>query len=129
VSEKIFYLPNAYQEDAQEFDRWPSLYAFAEHDFEEVSNIAGHLLHASVGAAGEVGELASLAKKAITGTEPEAVDVLEECGDIIWYATLALSAMGISLQSAMLANIAKLGRRRTHGKDKVAERELLKEYL
>jgi NTP pyrophosphatase (non-canonical NTP hydrolase) len=83
------------------------------------------LTHAVLGAAGEIGELASLIKR-----ESIAVDhlaVLDECGDVLWYLTLALDSVGHTLEDAMTANIDKLARRAEQGKDKDAERKTLEE--
>ena len=85
--------------------------------------------HASAGASSEAGELADMVKKHhTTGKEIDPYKVLEECGDLLWYVTLALDAYGWNLYQAMSTNIAKLKRRREHGKDPEAEREIFESY-
>lgn len=92
--------------------------------------VVERLIHAQVGLAGEAGEFAALVKSAaVRGELVDAVNVLEEIGDVVWYATLALEACGLSLADAMEANLRKLERRREHGKDKAVERKMLEEYV
>lgn len=81
----------------------------------------GRLPHAVLGAASEVGELAALIRLT---KKPSREDVLEEVGDVLYYITLGLSAVGYTLEEAFATNLAKLRRRSIYGKDKPMEREL-----
>jgi hypothetical protein len=83
------------------------------------------LSHAVLGMAGECGELASLIKR--DDMNVDSLDVLDECSDVMWYDSLALDSVGYTLSNAMVWNVAKLSRRREHGKDKRAERAMLQE--
>lgn len=80
---------------------------------EEINGRAlSRLLHAALGACTEVGELQDMIKKhLIYSKEFDRVNVLEECGDILWYIALALDATGFTMEQAMERNIAKLRKR------------------
>ena len=58
----------------------------------------------------EVGELADLEKRWLEyqGKEPTQVQVLEECGDVLWRVSQILASFGLTLDQAMEANLAKL---------------------
>ena len=87
------------------------------------------MYHAALGLSSEAGELASECKKALTSGRPIDVrNVLDECGDGLYYLTLALNVSGWTLEDAMRWNMAKLRRRHAHGKDKAAELELLRTF-
>lgn len=86
--------------------------------------------HAVTGMSSEVGELSDLRKKAMTrGFSVNQLDVADECGDILYYVQMALSWANVSMEEVMAYNIAKLKRRRLHGKDKLAERGLLLSFM
>lgn len=70
------------------------------------------LLHGAIGIAGESGELLDQIKRHLFyGLPLDRTNVLEECGDLLWYLNLALCSLGFSFEDAMRANIAKLERR------------------
>ena len=70
------------------------------------------LQHAQIGIASEGGELAGALKKVLFyGRELDTVNVAEELGDLLWYMALAANELGISLESIMERNIAKLAKR------------------
>jgi len=67
------------------------------------------LLHGAIGMATEVGELQDAIKRALFyGRELDTANVLEECGDVLWYLAVALDAVGYTLGEAMGANLRKL---------------------
>lgn len=87
------------------------------------------LEHAAFGLASEAGEVAALARRALTSGDPvPPKHVLDECGDILYYAVMALDSAGWTIDDAMEWNMIKLGRRAEHGKDKAAEAVLLEDF-
>ena len=92
--------------------------------FKKPDDKVGKLLHASVGAAGEAGELLDTIKKHwIYDAELDRENILEECGDLLFYVTACLIHSGFSLEEAMLHNIAKLKKRYPEGYTDQAARE------
>jgi NTP pyrophosphatase (non-canonical NTP hydrolase) len=85
------------------------------------------LVHAALGAAGEAGELADAVKRgAFYGLPIDRTNVVEECGDLLWYVALALRAVGSSFDAAMRGNLAKLEKRypgRVFSVDRVVNRD------
>lgn len=72
----------------------------------------GKLLHAAVGVAGESGELLDAIKKTwIYGKPLDRENLVEECGDALFYISVLLDNCGSSLQEAMQENIDKLNKR------------------
>jgi NTP pyrophosphatase (non-canonical NTP hydrolase) len=96
--------PNEYQELAVrtapvEYKNLPKTMCYSE------SNI----LHAQLGIASESGELADAIKKHfIYGQELDYANIIEECGDLLWYIALLLEYTGSDMKDAMLTNIDKL---------------------
>lgn len=65
--------------------------------------------HGAIGLAGEAGELLDALKRhKFYGLELDRVNVLEEVGDVLWYAVLVCDSMGFTLEEAMGANLRKL---------------------
>ena len=67
------------------------------------------LIWCAMGLAGEAGEAADDAKKAIfhdVGVDPPRI--IKELGDVMWYVAGICSVLGISLESVMSQNIKKL---------------------
>jgi NTP pyrophosphatase (non-canonical NTP hydrolase) len=66
--------------------------------------------HALIGLSSELGELSKLLENWIYygGDEPNTAHLLEEVGDVMWRLAELCNAMGIRLQCAIDANIAKL---------------------
>jgi len=91
----------------------------------EYSCNQSRLAHAILGVCGEAGELASIIKT--DDMDVDALHVLEEAGDVLFYCMLALSAVGYTAGQAMRAVLRKLEHRRAYGKDKDAERGVLLE--
>jgi NTP pyrophosphatase (non-canonical NTP hydrolase) len=70
------------------------------------------LAHALMGLASETGEIAHTIKKHIIYEQPlDRKNLQEEIGDLMWYVAVACFTTGISLETAMLANIKKLMKR------------------
>jgi NTP pyrophosphatase (non-canonical NTP hydrolase) len=81
-------------------------------------------LHGATGIATEAGELLDQVKKHIFYGKPlDRVNVLEECGDVIWYVVLALNATGYSLQDVIDTLIPKLEAR--YAKKRFTESEAI----
>lgn len=75
----------------------------------EHNRMVGQLIHAFLGLASEVGELADMLKKHIIyGKTLDEVNVLEEVGDLAWYQALALTAVKRTLEDCLQTNINKL---------------------
>lgn len=90
----------------------------------------GMPLHALLGLAGETGEVSELFKKAYRdGGTPDRAKVALECGDVLYYLTLLLDKMGLSLHQAMEILQMKLKRRDAHGKDATAELEACRRMI
>ena len=76
-----------------------------------------HRIHMAMGIAGEAGELLDTIKKAAIYRKPYDKDnVLEECGDILFYLQGMLNSFGFTLQGAITANVEKLSVRYSKGK-------------
>lgn len=98
----------------------------------------GCLQHAAEGCASEAGELLDAVKRvAYYGKELDRTNVIEECGDLLWYLAYAIRAVDGTFEEVMLANIAKLRKRYPEGtfslalsesRDVVAERTVLEEF-
>ena len=85
---------------------------------------AGKLLHAAVGVAGEAGELLDQVKKHwIYNKDLDHENILEECGDLLFYTTAVLIHSGWSLEEAMVHNMEKLAKRYPQGYTDEAARE------
>jgi NTP pyrophosphatase (non-canonical NTP hydrolase) len=98
--------------------------------------MVARLIHATLGLASEVGELADMLKKHIIyGKALDEINVLEESGDQCWYVVLALTATKHHFEDALERNIAKLRARygdkfteaKALNRDLNAERKILEE--
>jgi NTP pyrophosphatase (non-canonical NTP hydrolase) len=100
--------PNEYQRAALRTERTPEFVKGAS--FKDISDHGvARLLHAMIGACTETGELQDMVKKALIYNKPfDRVNVLEECGDTLWYLALALDAAGYTMAECMERNIEKL---------------------
>ena len=71
-----------------------------------------HIIHAHLGLSSETGEVGDAIKKHIIYGQPLDIDnLIEECGDILWYVSLMVSACGATMEQTMEMNIEKLKRR------------------
>lgn len=70
------------------------------------------LLHATLGVAGESGELVDAVKKHVIYGKPlDVANVREEIGDIMWYIALMCRTLDMSLEDLLQENIDKLAKR------------------
>jgi NTP pyrophosphatase (non-canonical NTP hydrolase) len=84
------------------------------------------LLHASVGIAGEAGEIIDTVKRHwIYRDELNRKNILEEAGDVLFYTTALLLRSGYTLQEAIDHNVEKLSERYPAGYTDQAARERL----
>lgn len=73
---------------------------------------AARLLHGAIGLASEGGELLDQVKAHLFyGKTLDKTNVLEECGDALWFISVALDSCGYTLDQAMTMNVAKLAAR------------------
>lgn len=86
-----------------------------EHFYEMVARLAadtddtGHLIHSTLGATSECGELADMVKAYLFyGKDLDMVNFVEEAGDALFFLQLGLSVFGLDIEAAMQVNIAKL---------------------
>jgi len=95
--------PNEYQQLALRTEHTPALFN------EKVEPGRERVLHGLMGVCTEAGELMDpLKRELIYGKGLDEVNVMEECGDLLWYIALALDAAGYTMEEAMEKNIAKL---------------------
>lgn len=81
------------------------------------------LTYAMLGLGGEVGEVIELYKKVMRKVEPALVphqperdDLLDELGDVLWYAAKIAKLLGSNIEEVANRNIAKITRRQKEGK-------------
>lgn len=92
--------PNEYQQLALRTENTPATIDGAQ---------VMRLLHGAIGLCTEAGELQDMLKKHLFyGAPLDLVNVVEEIGDLLWYAAIALDAAGSSMDDAMRINISKL---------------------
>ena len=88
------------------------------------------LIHASLGMTTESAEIADALKKHLMYGKPlDQTNLIEEVGDVLWYAAVLLDELGVSFEDAMEANIRKLKRRYPEGftADRALNRDLKSE--
>lgn len=103
---------------AMELDGSPEWYAARK----KAANM--RLIHAALGLPGEVGEVVDIIKKHVFGGEEiDREHLREELGDKLWYFTLLLDELNISLDEVMRANVAKLQTRYPDSRDKYTSRD------
>lgn len=85
-----------------------------------------HLFNGVLGMAGEAGECADLVKKhCYQDARPIHDALLDELGDVLWYAAETAVALGVTLDEVAQHNIEKLRRRYPEGFE--ADRSLHRE--
>lgn len=100
--------PNQYQELALLTEFTPDFVRLEGHTPEHNMMVA-RAIHACLGLASEVGEIADALKKHIVyKKELDLINLMEEGGDQTWYVALLLSAVKKTMEEAMEKNIAKL---------------------
>ena len=76
-----------------------------------------HLVHMAMGVAGEAGELLDAIKKAAIYRKPlDRENVLEECGDLLFYIQGVLNYYDMTLDQVIELNRLKLSQRYSEGK-------------
>lgn len=76
-----------------------------------------HLVHMAMGVSGEAGELLDAIKKATIYRKPlDKENVIEECGDILFFVQGILNYYCLTLDDAVEQNRAKLSKRYSAGK-------------
>ena len=76
---------------------------------EELTPEDCHRLHMAVGISGEAGELLDAVKKATIYRKPlDIPNIVEECGDLLFYIAGMLDSIGVDIESAISANVSKL---------------------
>lgn len=96
--------PNQYQEAASR----TSLPSYSRLDV-TLPSMEQQLIHAHLGISSEAGEIGDCLKKYfIYGQYLDADNLVEECGDILWYVALMLTSCGVTLEECMTDNIEKL---------------------
>lgn len=129
---KASMLPNEYQQLALRTENTPSF--FRPDRFDGDAKAKARLLHGAIGICTEAGELQDAIKRELFyGKKLDEVNVMEECGDLLWYIAITLDAAGFTMEEAMEKNIAKLRKRypkkysheKALGRDHKAERKVL----
>lgn len=76
------------------------------------------LLNGVMGLNGEAGECIDLVKKHLfQGHELDCDALLDELGDVLWYAAITCESIGITLDDVMAHNVNKLHKRYPDGFD------------
>jgi NTP pyrophosphatase (non-canonical NTP hydrolase) len=79
--------------------------------------ISTRMLHGIVGIATEAGELLDAAKKRMFyGAPLDAVNLVEEIGDVLWYMAILCDELDVTFEMVMETNINKLHKRYKKGK-------------
>lgn len=75
----------------------------------KVAFLRDNLIHASLGIAGEAGEIIDHVKKvAFNDRYLDTNHIVEEIGDLLWYVNLMLDSLDVPWGTALAKNIAKL---------------------
>lgn len=103
----------------------PTYKAFVRGKFKYLAREAESLHHAGTGVAGEGGELLDITKKIwIYNQTPETIQkdgisnrehLVEELGDLFFYATSLMDQLGLDLQQVLDYNCAKIEKRYPSG--------------
>lgn len=97
-----------------------------ETDAAEFARYEGKLpgvVYVALGLAGEAGEVANKVKKIYRDDGGEITverrsEIIDELGDVLWYAAMLAKELGVSLENVALRNLAKLEQRKnTSGED------------
>jgi NTP pyrophosphatase (non-canonical NTP hydrolase) len=118
---------NEYQQLALRTEKTPRITLAASGLRPEVID---RLLHGMLGICTEAGELQDAIKKQMIYGKPlDITNVIEECGDLLWYIALTLDACMCPMSEAMERNIAKLKARYPEGftEEKALTRDLAAE--
>jgi NTP pyrophosphatase (non-canonical NTP hydrolase) len=76
-----------------------------------------HLVHMAMGVAGEAGELLDAIKKSAIYRKPyDRENILEECGDLLFYIQGVLNYYSVPMEEVIELNRSKLQKRYSEGK-------------
>jgi NTP pyrophosphatase (non-canonical NTP hydrolase) len=104
--------PNQYQKLALRTENTPDFFNEKMFPLPDVRKGRERLLHGLMGVCTEAGELQDpLKRELFYGKGLDEINVMEECGDLLWYIALSLDAAGFTMSDAMNKNISKLRRR------------------
>jgi NTP pyrophosphatase (non-canonical NTP hydrolase) len=96
--------PNEYQQSASR-TCLPDYKELSAHMFP----LKQHIVHAHLGLSSETGEIGDCLKKHFIYGQPlDYLNLIEECGDILWYVSIMVSACGSTMEQVMEMNIEKL---------------------
>ncbi|HEX7394254.1 MAG TPA: nucleoside triphosphate pyrophosphohydrolase family protein [Anaerolineaceae bacterium] len=89
---------------------------------------AAKVIYPALGLSGEAGEVANQVKKILRDnagelTEERRAKIIDELGDVLWYAAALASDIGISLDDVAAANLEKLAKRAVDGSLKGDQRK------
>mgnify|MGYP002733209977 CR=1 FL=1 len=96
---------------------YPDMIAYQEQA-QRTSRNHGHdqILNGFMGLCGEAGEAIDILKKTMFQGHPFDHDrLVEELGDVLWYAAEAAAGLGVTLEDVAARNIEKLRRRYPNG--------------
>jgi NTP pyrophosphatase (non-canonical NTP hydrolase) len=100
------------------FDKYQALAEFTAGAY--VDGQASRMVCAALGLAGEAGEVANKVKKDQCHEHPGMeADIMEELGDVLWYAAELCSAMSINMNTVAIENLLRLAHRYPEGYDTV----------
>lgn len=78
----------------------------------EITPADANMMHMAIGISGEAGELLDAIKKAVIYRKPlDIYNVREECGDLLFYITGMLEAIGSNIDEVIQENVDKLSLR------------------
>lgn len=83
-------------------------------------NQGNNVAYATLGLAGEAGEVADKVKKLIRDsngvlTKDKRKEMIKELGDVLWYLTACASELGVDLEEVATQNAKKVEDRRVRG--------------
>ena len=75
-------------------------------------NVAQQIQHAAIGMSTESVEILDTVKKSLWYAKPlDRQNLVEELGDVLFYATMLMNALDVSIEDIMQANMTKLSLR------------------
>jgi len=110
---------NEYQKEAHKTAEYPDTAVIGDKFFhgDGPELILTPFLYASLGLAGEAGEVAEKVKKIIRNkkglyTDEDVSDIRKELGDVLWYIAELCTVFDISMENCAKTNIEKLADRK-----------------
>lgn len=102
---------------------------FVKSRAKELNDKIMNILHGAVGYAGEAGECLDAVKKCWVYNQPldeqKIENIIEECGDGLFYIQHMLNQVGLTLEDAMKQNMLKLQKRYPAGYSDQAAKDRL----